>query len=208
MGQEAGLRVQESGMPEPRFFRTPSAFRTWLQKHHAVKTELWIGYYKKSSGKGGMVYAEALEQALCFGWIDGIVKSIDEATYMQRFSPRQKRSYWSAVNIKKVQALIERGLMAPAGLAAFEARPAAPPGRYSNENRDVTLEPAMIRRFKGSPAAWHWFEQQPASFRRLAAHWVTSAKKDETRAARLATLIESAGRGEKPPGFVIGTKKA
>jgi uncharacterized protein YdeI (YjbR/CyaY-like superfamily) len=193
-------------MATPKFFKNAAAFRAWLERHHAARTELWVGYYKKSSGKGGMVYAEALEQALCFGWIDGIVKSIDEERYMQRFTPRRKGSYWSAVNIRKVGTLIEKGLMTPAGLATFAARGAAPPGRYSNENPDVALTPAMIRQFKQSRSAWRWFEQQPQSFRRVAAHWITSAKREETRAARLATLIASAERGERPPGFVVGTK--
>ena len=193
-------------MPEPRFFKTPAAFRAWLERHHATESEIWVGYFKKSSGRGGLVYPDALVQALCFGWIDGMVKSIDEQTYMQRFTPRRKGSYWSAVNIRKVEALIEQGLMAPAGLRAFEARTAAPPGRYSNENPNITLTPAMVRQFKTNRPAWRWFERQSASFRRLAAHWVTSAKREETRTSRLAMLIEAAARGEKPKGFVIAGK--
>ena len=186
---------------KPRFFATSHDFRAWLEKNHATAAELWVGYYKKGSGKGGMVYPEAVEQALCFGWIDGVVNSIDADRYMQRFTPRRARSYWSAVNIRKAKALIETGQMAAPGLAVFRARSAAPPGRYSNENPSVSLDAAMLKRFRPNRKAWTWFEGQPPGFRRLAAHWVTSAKRDETRESRLATLIAAATRGERPPGF-------
>lgn len=186
---------------KPRFFADPLDFRAWLQANHATATELWVGYYKKASGKAGMVYREALEQALCFGWIDGRVNSIDASRYMQRFTPRRARSYWSAVNIRKARALIAAGHMAEPGLAAFRKRGAAPPGRYSNENKDVALDAAMLNRFKTRRKAWRWFEGQPPGFRRLAVHWVTSGKKEETRQSRLATLIACAARGERPPGF-------
>ena len=186
---------------KPRFFADPLDFRAWLQANHARADELWVGYYKKASGRGGMVYAEAVEQALCFGWIDGVVKSIDTERYTQRFTPRRARSYWSAVNIRKANALIASGQMAAPGLAVFSARSAAPPGRYSNENKDVTLDAAMLKRFKANRKAWTWFEGQPPSFRRLAAHWVTSAKREETRQSRLTTLFDCAARGERPPGF-------
>jgi uncharacterized protein YdeI (YjbR/CyaY-like superfamily) len=196
----ARTRVHSAAM-KPRFFRDPLDFRAWLEANHATATEVWVGYYKKASGKGGLVYQQALEQALCFGWIDGRVNSIDDERYMQRFTPRTARSYWSAVNIRKAEALIAAGQMATPGLAAFRARGAAPPGRYSNENKGVTLDAAMIERFKTRKKAWEWFEGQPASFKRLAAHWVTSAKREETRESRLTTLIACATRGERPPGF-------
>ena len=185
----------------PRFFATPRDFRAWLEKHHATATEVLVGYYKKASGKGGMVYPEALEQALCFGWIDGRVNTIDAVRYMQRFTPRRPRSYWSAVNVRKANALIASGQMAAHGLAVFRARGPAPPGRYSNENKDVTLDAAMLTRFKARRKAWAWFESQPPGFRRLAAHWVTSARREETRAVRFATLVDCAARGARPPGF-------
>jgi uncharacterized protein YdeI (YjbR/CyaY-like superfamily) len=186
---------------KPRFFATSHDFRAWLEKNHAMAVELWVGYYKKGSGKGGMVYPEAVEEALCFGWIDGVVNSIDADRYMQRFTPRRARSYWSAVNIRKAKALIETGRMAAPGLAVFRARSAAPPGRYSNENPSVSLDAAMLKRFKTNREAWTWFEGQPPGFRRLAAHWVTSAKREETRESRLATLIAAATSEERPPGF-------
>ena len=186
---------------KPLFFKDPLDFRDWLEKNHATATELWVGYYKKGSGKGGMVYAQAVDQALCFGWIDGRVNSIDADRYMQRFTPRRTRSYWSAVNIRKAEALIAARQMAPPGLAAFRARGAAPPGRYSNENKDVAFDAAMVKRFKARRNAWEWFEGQPPGFRRLAAHWVTSAKREQTRQSRLALLIDCAARGERPAGF-------
>jgi uncharacterized protein YdeI (YjbR/CyaY-like superfamily) len=186
---------------KPRFFADPLDFRAWLQANHATAAEVLVGYYKKGSGRAGMVYAQALDEALCFGWIDGRVNSIDADRYMQRFTPRRSRSYWSAVNIRKVETLIAAGRMAAPGLAAFRARGSAPSGRYSNENKDVTLEPAMVKRFKATRKAWTWFEGQPPGFRRLAAHWVTSAKREETRQSRLAILIECATREERPPGF-------
>lgn len=185
----------------PVFFAHPRDFRAWLEKNHATVTELWVGYYKKASGKGGMVYRQALDQALCFGWIDGRANSIDADRYMQRFTPRRSRSYWSAVNIRRAEALIAAGQMAAPGLAVFRARSPAPPGRYSNENKYVALDAAMLKRFKARRKAWKWFEGQPPFFKRLAAHWVTSAKREETRESRLATLIASAIREERPPGF-------
>ena len=188
-----------------RFFASADAFRRWLEDHHASVPELWVGYYKKASGKRGMVYAEAVEQALCFGWIDGITKSIDGERYMQRFTPRRARSYWSAVNIRKMQTLIEQGRVAAAGLAAFEARPPTPPGKYSNENPNATFDASMLRQFKANKKAWSWFAVQSSSFRRLATHWVTSAKRPETRAARLAMLIDTSAGGERPKAFIPTT---
>ena len=144
---------------------------------------------------------QALEQALCFGWIDGLVKSIDADTYMQRWSPRKKGSYWSAVNIRKANALIASGAMCPAGQAAFESRVSGT-GRYTNEHPAATFDAGMLRQFKRERKAWEWFEAQPARFRKVATHWVTSAKRPETRASRLANLIDAASRGERPRAFV------
>jgi len=132
---------------------------------------------------------------------DAGLDTIDADRYMQRFTPRRPRSYWSAVNVRKANALIASGQMAAHGLAVFRARGPAPPGRYSNENKDVTLDAAMLTRFKARRKAWAWFESQPPGFRRLAAHWVTSARREETRAARFATLVDCAARGARPPGF-------
>ncbi len=197
MPSDAGTRAR------PRFFNGPREFRAWLDRHHAASAELWVGYYKKGSGRGGVVYREALDQALCYGWIDGQVRSIDEHAYMQRFTPRTAKSYWSAVNVRKATALIEAGLMTPAGRAAFEGRSATPPHRYSNENTAARPDASMLKEFKRHKRAWTWFERQAPSFRRVAAHWVTSAKKAETRTSRLATLIDCSARGRRPGPFVL-----
>ncbi len=191
---------------KPTFFKTPAAFRAWLETHQATATELWVGYYKKGSGQGGLVYQEALDQALCFGWIDGQVRSIDGDSYMQRFTPRRKGSAWSAVNVRKAQALVEAGLMTPAGLAAFRARIEPPPERDRRTTAGAAFDAAMLKRFKANHPAWAWFAEQAPSFRTMAAEWVTSAKKVETRASRLATLIDCAARGEKPKPFIVARK--
>ena len=180
---------------KPTFFASEADFRRWLQANHETARELLVGFWKKGSGKPSIDWPQARDQALCFGWIDGIRKSLGEDAYTIRFTPRRKGSYWSAVNIRKAQSLIERGLMHAAGLAAFEARDGGAPRRYSNENPNVALDEAMIRRFKATPNAWAWFQEQSTSFRKAAAHWVTSAKKPETRDARLGMLIDAAARG-------------
>lgn len=173
-----------------RFFKTAADLRTWFAKNHATEPELWIGFYKKAAGKKGVTYLEAIDQALCFGWIDGIRKSIDDISYTNRFTPRTARSNWSEVNIKRVRELSKQGLMHPAGLAAFEARTGKPSGRYSYEARPDRLDPAYEKRFQKNRKAWAFFEAQPPGYRRTAIWWVMNAKKEETRLRRLATLIQ------------------
>lgn len=180
---------------EPTFFKTPGDLRRWLERNHASATELWIGMYRKASGKGGVTYKEALDEALCIGWIDGVRKRLDEESFVQRFTPRRPDSYWSAVNIKRAQELIEAGRMHATGLAAFERRDSLKAEKYSFERQNAKLDPGMEKRFRANPRAWAFFESQPPGYRRLIAHWVTSAKKEETRQRRLETLIkESAAR--------------
>lgn len=186
----------------PRLFKTREAFRAWLAKNHDKKGEIWLRYHKAGSGKTSVVYKEALDEALCFGWIDGVVKGIDDASYIQRWSPRKKGSYWSAVNIKKAEALIAQGRMTPAGLAAFAARDKSAKARYSFENRPQDLPPAALARLKGNKAAWAFWQEQPPGYRRTATWLVVSAKKDETRAKRLELLIECSARGERLPALV------
>ena len=186
-----------SDHPTPRFFRTPAAFRRWLEKHHASAGEVWVGFWKKDSGKGGMVYPQALDEALCFGWIDGLVRGRDADCYMQRFTPRRPRSTWSAVNLRKVEALKAAGRMAPAGLEAVEKRDPKRANLYSNENRHVVLSAAYQKRFKANRAAWKFFEAQPPGYRRLAAFRVMSAKKEETRERRFSQLVAGSQRGER-----------
>ena len=180
---------------EPTFFKTPGDLRRWLERNHASATELWIGMYRKASGKGGVTYKEALDEALCIGWIDGVRKRLDEESFVQRFTPRRPDSYGSAVNIKRAQELIEAGRMHATGLAAFERRDSLKAEKYSFERQNAKLDPGMEKRFRANPRAWAFFESQPPGYRRLIAHWVTSAKREETRQRRLEALIkESAAR--------------
>jgi uncharacterized protein YdeI (YjbR/CyaY-like superfamily) len=183
--------------PKPRFFRTPAEFRRWLERHHASQAQLWIGFYKKDSGKSGMTYVEAVDEALCFGWIDGLVRGHDAVAYVQRFTPRKAKSTWSAVNLRKVEALKSAGRMAPAGLEAHAKRDPTRAGLYSFENRHVVLSPALVKRFRSKKAAWKFFEAQPPGYRRLAAFWVMSAKKEETRERRFARLLGDSQEGQR-----------
>ena len=190
----------------PRFFKTPAAFRAWLAKHHDSEKELWVGFYKVKSGKGGMVYRQALDEALCHGWIDGMVRRVDEDSYAQRFTPRRPQSNWSEVNIRRARELVAAGLMRPPGLAAFERRRVESPPAYSFEQRAASFSPQQQEHLQANPAAWTFFTSQPASYRRLATWWVTSAKREETRERRLATLVADSAVGRRlteaasPPG--------
>jgi uncharacterized protein YdeI (YjbR/CyaY-like superfamily) len=186
---------------EPTFFATPDELRAWLQEHHATAGELLVGFHKKGSGRASITWPEAVDQALCFGWIDGVRRRIDGDSYSIRFTPRKARSTWSAVNVKRFGELSELGLVRPAGVAAFERRSEDRTGIYSHERREAaTLEPAMEERFRAHARAWRWFEAQPPWYRRTATHWVISAKKPETRERRLQRLIEdSAALRTVPP---------
>src|SRR5262245_42065481 len=175
---------------KPKFFKSQADFRAWLEKHGATERELWIGYYKKGSGKGGLVYKEALDAALCFGWIDGVVKRIDENSYMQRWSPRTRTSVWSNVNTKRVGELTKLGVMAEPGMKAFRERDLKRSGVYLYEQRDRPLDPAYERRFKAVPRAWAFFEAQPPGYKRLMILRIMSGKKEDTRERRLADLIK------------------
>lgn len=184
----------------PTFFATRSEFRTWLEKHHEDEHELWLGLYKKSSGKPSITWPEAVDEALCFGWIDGVRKSIDDETYMNRFTPRNKRSNWSAVNIKRAKELIALGRMRPAGLKAFEARTDERSAVYSYEQRHAAkLDHAQERQLRANAKAWEFFQSRPPSYRKAAVYWVMSAKKEETRARRLAQLIDDSAAGRTVP---------
>jgi len=185
----------------PTFFATPAELRDWLEGHHADVAELLVGFHKRGSGRPSITWQESVDEALCFGWIDGVRRSIDGESYSIRFTPRQKRSIWSAVNIKRAEELIAEGRMTPAGRAAFEARTEDRSRVYSHERSAAAeLEPEQQARFEADAAAWAWFQSRPPFYRRQALHWVTSAKRAETRERRLATLIEdsAAGRTVKP----------
>jgi uncharacterized protein YdeI (YjbR/CyaY-like superfamily) len=184
---------------DPTFFATPAEFRTWLEVHHAEKPELLVGYYKKGTGRPSITWPESVDEALCFGWIDGIRRRIDDESYSIRFTPRRSRSIWSAVNIRRAAELIEAGRMTPAGLAAFEARDEDRSAIYSYEQRHAAqLDPDQEARLRADPTVWEWFTSRPPSWQRAAVYWITSAKKPETRERRLAQLIEDAAVGRMP----------
>jgi uncharacterized protein YdeI (YjbR/CyaY-like superfamily) len=195
-----GAAMGDSGLMEPTTFERPEDFRAWLEQHHDNEHELWVGYYKKGSGKPSMTWPESVDEALCFGWIDGVRKSIDAERYMIRFTPRRVGSVWSAVNIGRVAALSEERRMRPAGLKAFEARREDRSGIYSYEQRDkAVFDPAYEKRFRAKKRAWASFEAMPRSYRQAAIRWVITAKKEETRERRLARLIEDSAAGKRVP---------
>jgi uncharacterized protein YdeI (YjbR/CyaY-like superfamily) len=171
------------------YFPGAAALRAWFVQHAATADELHVGYYKRHTGKPSPTWSESVDEALCFGWIDGVRRSVDADRYAQRFTPRRKGSHWSLINIAKVKALIAAGRMTPAGLAAYEARSARKTGRASYENRPYALPPEHAKAFKAHKAAWAWFSRQPPGYRRTAIWYVVSAVKPETQARRLATLI-------------------
>lgn len=190
---------------EPRFFRSVAELRAWLEAHHADRDELYVGFHKARASARGITYREALDEALCFGWIDGVLRPIDAERYARRFTPRKKGSIWSKVNVTHVERLTKEGRMRPSGLAAFEARTASRTGVYSFEQEKPTeLDAARAAALRANRAASAFFDAQAPSYRRTAAFWVMSAKKDETRDRRLAILIESSARGELAPPFRFG----
>lgn len=179
----------------PTFFATPAAFRVWLRKHHAKETELLVGFHKKVSGQASMTWPESVDEALCFGWIDGVRRAFDADSYTIRFTPRKPRSIWSDVNTKKALALIEAARMQPAGLKAFAARDEQRAGIYAFERKAAALSDTELASFRKKPKAWAFWESQPSGYRRTAAHWVASAKRAETRTRRFATLLEDSAAG-------------
>lgn len=181
----------------PKFFRTQAAFRVWLAKNHSTSKELLVGFHKKDSGLGGITYPQALDEALCHGWIDGVRKSFNETSYTIRFTPRRARSIWSAVNIKRAGELIELGKMAEPGLREFQSRDPKRANLYAFERQKVVLNPALERVFRAQKAAWDFFQAQPPGYRRVLTWWVESAKKDETKASRLQKLIEASAAGRR-----------
>ncbi len=183
-------------MTEAIYFGSPEQFRTWLERHHDSESELWLGYWKKASGEPSLSWSQAVDEALCFGWIDGLLRNVDDRRHMQRFTPRKASSNWSAVNIAKVEQLRTEGRMRPAGEAAFARRREDRSGVYAYEQRtNPVLEPGHEERFRANEGAWEYFSARPPSYRRPALWWVISAKRPETRERRLATLIaDSAAR--------------
>lgn len=184
---------------EPTFFATPDGFRAWLEGHHATERELLVGFHRKGSGRPSITWPESVDQALCFGWIDGVRRRIDDSSYTIRFTPRKAGSNWSAVNVRRAEELFELGLMRPAGLEAFRARRQRT-GIYSYEQRqEARLEPAQERRFRANPKAWAYFQARPPSYRQAAIWWVVSAKREATRERRLDQLIEDSENSRTVP---------
>ena len=185
---------------KPAFFPKPTAFRAWLEKNHASAPELLVGFHKKGSGKPSITWPEAVDEALCFGWIDGVRTRIDETSYTVRFTPRQRRSTWSAVNIQRAKELERLGRMHPAGRSAFERRTDDRSAIYSYEQRhNARLNAAQERELRANARAWNFFNAQPPSYRKAAIWWIVSAKREETKAKRLARLIEDSAHGRTIP---------
>ena len=188
--------MAERTVPAATFYATPAEWRAWLEEHHDAEREHWVGFHKRGTGEESITWAEAVDQALCFGWIDGVRKGVDEGRYAIRFTPRKRSSRWSLVNVRRVGELTAAGLMRPAGRAAFEAR--TQEGTYSYEQRDEARfdEPreALLR---ADEAAWAFFSAQPPWYRRTATFWVMSAKREETRDRRLRVLIEDSAQGRR-----------
>lgn len=185
---------------KPTFFATRRGLRAWLDEHHDTDTELWVGLHKKGSGRPSITWSEVVDEALCFGWIDGIRRGIDDQSYMNRLTPRKPDSNWSEVNIRRVQELTRQRRMRAAGLKAFRERREDKTATYSYEQRhQAKLDPAQERRFRSKKRAWEWFQTQPKGYRTNAVYWVMSAKRPETRERRLDTLIGDSAKGRRIP---------
>ena len=185
-----------------RIFPSAADFRSWLEANHDAARELWVGYYKKGVPKTSMTYAESVDEALCFGWIDGLTRRVDEEVYTIRFTPRRKTSNWSAINIAKIAELSKAGRMHPAGMRAFEERDQRKDA-YANLSSAQELPRELLERFKADADAWSAWQRRPPGFRRQATRWVMSAKRAETRERRLTQLIDGMPTGDLPPPFRV-----
>lgn len=193
---------------KPRFFATAAAFRAWLDRHHASAGELLVGFHKVGSGTPSMTWPQSVDEALCFGWIDGVRRRIDDATYTIRFSPRRKGSIWSVVNTRRVAVLKQEGRMSAAGLTTFEARNPERTKRYAFEQENVAFTPAFERRLRANRAAWAYFQAQPPFYRRVCTWYVMGAVREPTRERRFTMLVAHSERGEWLPGFIRPAGKA
>jgi uncharacterized protein YdeI (YjbR/CyaY-like superfamily) len=191
---------------EPTFFATQSDFRKWFKKNHLKEKELLVGFYKTASKKPSITWPQSVDEALCFGWIDGIRRSIDHEAYSIRFTPRKPKSIWSAINIKKAESLIKQGLMQSAGLAAFEKREDHRSKIYSYEKLPSVLDPEYEQKIKANKKAWNFFSSLSPSIRNVSVHWVMSAKQEKTRLARLERLIKDSESGSKIKPLNYGRK--
>lgn len=184
---------------DPRLFPGQAAFRAWLERNHDRVSELWVGFWNRASGKSGMTYPEAVDEALCWGWIDGVKKKVDADRYTNRFTPRKAQSKWSDVNLRRYAALEAAGRVAPPGRAAFARYDPSKQEAYSFEARPDALPAELDRVFRRNAGAWTFFQAQPPGYKRTAIHWVSSAKREETRLGRLAQLVEVSAAGERLP---------
>jgi len=192
---------------KPTFFRTSSDFRTWLEKNHKQTSELLIGFHRVDSGKGGMTYREALDEALCHGWIDGLRKRYDTNSYTIRFTPRAPGSIWSVINTTRMTELIKLGRVHPAGLKVFNQRDQKKSKLYSYGAGNCQLDAAYARQFRANPTAWEFYQAQAPWYRRVSCYWVMSAKREETRLRRLATLIADSAKGRRIKQLISNPKK-
>jgi uncharacterized protein YdeI (YjbR/CyaY-like superfamily) len=185
----------------PVFFDSPAAWRAWLAEHHARAPEVLVGFHKKATGRPSLTWAESVAEALCFGWIDGVRRSLGPDAYTIRFTPRRPGSHWSQVNVDLVARLEEQGRMSDAGRAAFAARREDRTARFAYEQAEVAFEAEQEAAFRADAQAWAWFSAQAPSYRKQATYWVTSAKRPATRARRLATLVECSREGRRLPQY-------
>jgi uncharacterized protein YdeI (YjbR/CyaY-like superfamily) len=199
MGTAARRREVVTSRPDPtdvQFFESTDQLRDWFDGHHRTADELWLGYHKKATGRPTITWSDAVDEALCVGWIDSVRYSLDDERSAQRFTPRRKGSVWSAINVRKVGELTAQGRMRPAGLAAYEARDPGKTAIYAYEREVAALTEDETARLRADRAAWADWERRSPSYRRTIIYWVTSAKKPETRARRLDALIEASAAGE------------
>ena len=181
---------------EATWFSTPAGLRDWLEANHATETELWVGLRKKHV-PGGVTWAEAVDEVLCYGWIDGVTHRVDDDGYTSRITPRTPRSIWSAVNLKRIEELIALDLVRPSGLKAYRERDLSRAGLYAFEQESVAFDQDQAATFAANEAAWSFFQTQPPGYRRLATWWVISARRPETRTRRLAQLIDDSANGRR-----------
>ena len=179
------------------FFRSPAELRTWFEQNHATAGEILVGFYKKASGEPSVTWPESVDEALCVGWIDGVRRGVDERSYSVRFTPRRQASIWSAVNIRKAEALVREGRMQAAGRAAFNARREDRSRVYSYEQRFAELPEPYLGSLKVNPSAWAFFQAQSPSYRKSMSHWITSARQEATRLKRLAKLVDASRHGQR-----------
>lgn len=192
---------------KPRFFRSAAEFRAWLERNHLTAQELLVGFHKRATGRPSMTWPESVDEALCFGWIDGVRRRIDEARYSIRFTPRRRGSIWSVVNTKRVAVLASEGRMREAGLQAFRGRDPKKTAVYSFEREHAAFPPELERKFRANAPAWRYFQSAAPWYRRVTTHWVASAKREATRERRLKQLIAASSRGSRIDLLKPGTPK-